>query len=154
MKSDLESALDHLPHGPEFRFIDRLVELEPGVRGAGEYHVRGDEAFLKGHFPGRPLVPGVVLIEAVAQLAGTVAQCDPEAGPLADLRLAAVRAAKILGTASPGQTLRVKANVTGRFENLVQASGEVEVDGQTILRAEVVLSGESDRRPVSQSTGA
>src|SRR5215467_11713084 len=95
----LKKALASLPHGPEFRFLDRLTRLEPGVKGAGEYTVRGDEPFLRGHFPGQPLFPGVLLVEAAAQLAGTVAQSDPQIPPLAGLKLTALRGIKILGTA-------------------------------------------------------
>ena len=114
---------------------------EPGKRGAGEYRVRGDEEFLKGHFPGEPMVPGVILVEAVAQLAGIVAQCDPNVLPLPGLKLTAIRAAKILGTATPGETLMLRAEVTGRMGNLVQARGSVELDGRLVLQTEVVLAG-------------
>jgi len=69
----LQAALKFLPHGPEFRFLDRLTSLDPGRSGAGEYRVRGDEPFLRGHFPGQPIFPGVLLAEAAAQLAGVVA---------------------------------------------------------------------------------
>ena len=82
---NLEAALESLPHGPEFRFVDEVVELDAGRSGVGIYRVRGDEAFLAGHFPGDPLMPGVILVEAIAQLAGVVAQCDPERRPLANL---------------------------------------------------------------------
>jgi len=96
------NALSFLPHGPEFRFLDRLLRLDPGRSGEGEYQVRGDEPFLKGHFPGQPLFPGVLLVEAAAQLAGVVAQSDPNIQPLPDLKLTALRSVKILGSARPG----------------------------------------------------
>ena len=70
-------AMRSLPHGPEFRFVDRMVSLTPGVKGVGEYHVRGDEYYLRGHLPGEPIFPGVLLVEAGAQVAGMVAQEDP-----------------------------------------------------------------------------
>src|SRR5262245_22976821 len=85
-------GLAALPHGPEFRFLDRLLSLVPGQHGIGEYTVRGDEPFLRGHFPDQPMMPGVLLIEAAAQLAGTVAQSDPQIPPLPGLKLAAMRA--------------------------------------------------------------
>jgi 3-hydroxyacyl-[acyl-carrier-protein] dehydratase len=140
--SDLQAALRFLPHGPEFRFIDHLVSLVPGVEGAGQYTVRGDEPFLKGHFPGQPMMPGVLLVEAVAQLAGTVAQSDPQRTPLPGVKLTAVRGAKILGTALPGDTIAFTARITGRMDHLVQAQGTAKVREQLILQVEVTLSGE------------
>jgi 3-hydroxyacyl-[acyl-carrier-protein] dehydratase len=137
----LAKALQHLPHGPEFRFIDRLTVLDPGKSGTGEYTVRGDEPFLRGHFPGEPLFPGVLLIEAAAQLAGTVAQSDPQIPPLQGLRLTAVRGAKILGTAKPGQTITLEARITGRMPGLIQASVIVSLSGHIILQTELTLSG-------------
>jgi len=139
----LQKALASLPHGLEFRFVDRLLTLEPGQRGTGEYLVRGDEPFLKGHFPGHPLLPGVLLIEAIAQLAGTVAQCDPNIPPLQGMKLTAVRNAKILGTAAPGQMVLLSAEVLGRMGNLIQARGEAMVGGQRVLAVELTLAGEN-----------
>src|SRR5512138_1893732 len=131
MNDSLVTALQFLPHGPEFRFIDRLLALEPGKHGVGEYTVRGDEPFLRGHFPGQPLMPGVLLIEAAAQLAGTVAQSDPAIPPMPGLKLTALRAVKILGTARPGEVVRLEACVTGRLGNLVQAQASAFVgDGR------------------------
>jgi 3-hydroxyacyl-[acyl-carrier-protein] dehydratase len=137
-----EKALAALPHGPEFRFVDRLVNLEPGKMGQGEYLVRGDEPFLRGHFPGAPLFPGVLLIEAAAQLAGTVAQSDPQIAPLPGMKLTALRNVKILGTAAPGQLIQIQAHITGRLGNLVQARASAWVNGAVVLQAELTLSGE------------
>src|SRR6476646_2265250 len=137
----MDDALKSLPHGPEFRFIDRLLKLELGKSGSGEYTVRGDEPFLKGHFPGQPLMPGVLLIEAAAQLAGTVAQSDPQIPPMPGLKLTALRNVKILGTAKPGEVIHVEAKVKGRLGNLVQAEMKATVNGAIILQGEVTLSG-------------
>ena len=65
--------LERLPHGPEFRFITRLTSAKPGEEATGVWEVSGEEPFFKGHFPGNPLVPGVLLTEALAQLSGLAA---------------------------------------------------------------------------------
>ena len=141
MSDVLFNALRALPHGPEFRFVDRLLTLEPGVSGTGEYRVRGDEPFLRGHFPGEPLMPGVLLAEAAAQLAGVVAQSDPTIPPLAGLKLTALRAVKILGSARPGQVVQLEARVMGRLGNLIQAQATARVGDQLVLEAQLTLSG-------------
>ena len=140
-EAQLQAALALLPHGAEFRFLDRLLELDPGKSGVGEYRVRGDEPFLRGHFPGEPLMPGVLLVEATAQLAGVVAQSDPAIPALPGLKLTALRNVKILGSARPGETLRIEACVTGRLGKLIQGHGKVLVNAQVILAAELTLSG-------------
>jgi 3-hydroxyacyl-[acyl-carrier-protein] dehydratase len=142
MPSDPASALDNLPHGPSFRFVDELTSLDPGREGRGIYQIRGSEDFLTGHFPGQPMMPGVLLIEAIAQLGGVVVQTDPDIAPLGDLRLTAVRAAKILGAAVPGETLEIHAKVEGRMEGLVQIDGSVSVAGKIVANARITLSGE------------
>jgi 3-hydroxyacyl-[acyl-carrier-protein] dehydratase len=66
-----------LPHRPPFRFVDAVDELVPGQRVRARYRVTGDEAFLAGHFPGNPILPGVIQLEALAQ-AGAVALLSDE----------------------------------------------------------------------------
>ncbi len=146
MGDTLSKALELLPHGPDFRFLDKLTSLEPGRSGSAEYLVKGNEPFLRGHFPGQPMFPGVLLLEAGAQLAGIVAQTDPAMTPLAGLKLTALRAVKITGTARPGQVLMVEARISGRLANLVQTQIKISVDGNVVLQAEVTLSGESPPR--------
>jgi 3-hydroxyacyl-[acyl-carrier-protein] dehydratase len=143
MPPSLDEALKNLPHGPEFRFVDRLLTLDAGKSGTGEYLVRGDEPFLRGHFPGQPIFPGVLLVEAAAQLAGTIAQSDPQIAPLAGLKLTAMRGIKILGTARPGETIRIEARITGRLGNLIQAQVSVTVNGSTMMQGDLTLSGDA-----------
>jgi len=138
----MHDALKSLPHGPEFRFIDRLEKLDPGKSGSGEYTVRSDEPFLRGHFPGQPIFPGVLLVEAAAQLAGTVAQSDPQIPSLAGLKLTAMRGIKILGTARPGEVIHLDAKILSRLGNLIQAQVSAKVNGQIVMQGELTLSGE------------
>lgn len=137
----LQLALRSLPHGPEFRFVDRMVSLTPGKEGVGEYRVRGDEYYLRGHLPGEPILPGVLLVEAGAQVAGMVAQEDPANPSMPRLKLTALRAVKILGSARPGDTLRIEASITGRLGYLIQARASASVSGVNVMSAELTLSG-------------
>jgi 3-hydroxyacyl-[acyl-carrier-protein] dehydratase len=130
-----------LPHGPEFRFVDEITALEPGVSGRGSYTITGNEPFLIGHFPRQPMWPGVIMIEAIAQLGGVIAQSDPAHPPLGDMRLTSVRNAKILGTAYPGDVLIVQATVEGRMGNLIQIAGTVSNGESKIAAATVMLGG-------------
>lgn len=121
--------------------MDELARLVPGKEAVGFYQVRGDEAFLEGHFPGHPMMPGVILLEAIAQLGGVVAQTDPEIPPMSDLRLTAIRAAKILGAVRPGERMEIRAKLEGRMGGLTQIDGEVSVNGNLLASARITLSG-------------
>lgn len=150
MISELQSALASLPHGSSFRFLDALLSLSPGLEATAIYRVKGNEAFLEGHFPGNPMMPGVILIEAIAQLGGVVIQTDPVHPAMTDLRLTGVRAAKILGAAVPGDRLEIRAKVEGRLGGLVQVEGEVSGPHGPLASARITLSGtlsETDFQP-------
>jgi 3-hydroxyacyl-[acyl-carrier-protein] dehydratase len=139
----LVQALSSLPHGASFRFIDELVEMVPGVSATARWTLKGDEAFLEGHFPGQPLLPGVIMIESLAQLGGILAQSDRGENPLKNLRLTAVRQFKILGSIPPGHTLTIHAKRDAVMPGLVQISGEIlTADGTKLATGSVVLSGE------------
>ena len=74
--NDLGRIADYLPHRAPFRFVSTVTNLEAGVAGSGTWCITGDEDFFKGHFPGEPVVPGVLLAESLAQLAGLVGFAD------------------------------------------------------------------------------
>ena len=137
-KGAWRDALAGLPHGAEFRFIDRITSLTPGLEGEGEGTPQGDEAFFRGHFPGKPIVPGVLMIEAIAQLAGVVVCAEPD-GEWEGLLLTAVRSAKILGVAKPGDLLVIHASMLGKLGGMVQATGTVFCGGKPLVKGDVVL---------------
>jgi 3-hydroxyacyl-[acyl-carrier-protein] dehydratase len=139
----LVQALSALPHGPSFRFIDELVALDPGVSATARWTLKGDEAFLAGHFPAQPLLPGVIMIESLAQLGGILAQSDRGESPLKNVRLTAVRQFKILGSIPPGQTLTITARRDAVMPGLVQVSGEIlTATGTRLASGSIILSGE------------
>lgn len=140
---DLFQALSCLPHGPSFRFVDEILEIVPGQSATGRWTLKGDEAFLTGHFPGQPILPGVIMIESLAQLGGVLAQSDRGDHPLKNLRLTAVRQFKILGSIPPGQTLTLQARRDAVMPGLVQISGEIlTADGAKLASGSIILSGE------------
>jgi 3-hydroxyacyl-[acyl-carrier-protein] dehydratase len=150
----LQLAMRSLPHGPEFRFVDHLISLEPGKTGVGEYLVRGDEYYLRGHLPGEPIFPGVLLVEAGAQVAGMVAQEDPANPSLPRLKLTALRAVKIFGSAKPGEKLRIEATITGRLGLMVQATASAYVGDIKVMSAELALSGTANDSLGTKTAGA
>lgn len=139
----LVQALSSLPHGESFRFVDEVTSLEPGVSATGRWTLKGTEAFLEGHFPGNPLLPGVIMIESMAQLGGILAQSSRGDSPLKNMRLTAVRQFKILGSIPPGETLTLSVKQDAVMPGLVQVSGEVSTaDGTRLASGSVVLSGD------------
>lgn len=141
--SSLDDALKSLPHGDEFRFVESLETLNPGVSASGSYLLRGDEVFLRGHFPGQPLMPAVLLVEAIAQVAGIAAQTDPVVPAMSNLRLTAIRSVKVYGAILPGEKMAIEAEVLGRMGNLVLASGRVTVEDRLLAEGQVTLSGDA-----------
>ena len=81
--SSSEQALTQLPHGPEFRFVTRVTSNKPGENAEGVWELKGDEPFFKGHFPNNPLVPGVLIAEALAQISGFASPASGKGGKLA-----------------------------------------------------------------------
>lgn len=131
------TALDRLPHREPFRFVSDLQELEPQRRGVGEWRVVGDEGFFKGHFPGNPIVPGVLLAEALSQLAGLVAFAGSEeaaAGRLAQVNV------KFLSAVIPPASIRLKAVLVKEMSGLYLFEGEASVGGILVANGTLVLA--------------
>ena len=123
--------------------MDELTELVPGVSAKGAWTLKGDEEFLRGHFPNPPLMPGGLMIEALAQLGGSLVQTRPGEAPLKNLRLTAVRQIKILGSITPGQSIHISGVLQAVMDTLGQVSGEIRDDaGNVIMTGAVTLAGE------------
>ena len=131
------SALDRLPHRDPFRFVSSLQELEPQRRGVGEWRIDGSEGFFNGHFPGSPIVPGVLLAEALSQLAGLVAFAgsgEPAAGRLAQVNV------KFLSAVIPPARVRLQALLIKEMSGLYLFEGEASVSGVVVANGTLVLS--------------
>lgn len=120
MTSPNANPLDTLPHRPPFRFLSRIVALEDGVAGKAIWQVSGEESFFSGHFPGDPIVPGVLIAEALAQLSGLIGHAANDAGGAARSQGAAP---KEQSDASP--THGKLAHVEIRFNDAVHPPADI-----------------------------
>lgn len=137
MKDD-HAILDHLPHQPPFRFITTFHALEPGVTGRGEWSIRGNEDFFKGHFPGEPIVPGVLLAESLAQLAGLTRFSDqPPANPVVRLAHVDIR---FDATVTPPAVLSLHASLIRTIATLSIFQVRATCGGTTVARGTLTLS--------------
>src|SRR5262245_12839872 len=124
-----------LPHRPPFVFVDSVSDLLPGERATGTKTFDAGDSMFRGHFPGDPIVPGVILTEALAQLAGIVAGKPGRA-----LRLAAIKSMKFPSAARPGEQIDLSARMTGAMGGLVQCAVEARVGDRVIAEGVIVLA--------------
>jgi 3-hydroxyacyl-[acyl-carrier-protein] dehydratase len=128
------NLLSHLPHGLSFRFIDRVLELIPGERVVALKNVTGNDPHLEGHFPGNPLMPGVLLLEAMAQASGLLLPAGSSAV------LAQVKEARFRTAVVPGDQVRIEAVRRGGLGTLHRFEARAFVDGAPAAEAEIVLA--------------
>ncbi len=135
----LDSALDNLPHREPFRFVTSIVELVRGIRGAGCWRVGGEEDFFAGHFPANPVVPGVLLAEALAQLSGLVAFADDAQGTVHAARLAQVNVKFQSGVVPPAD-IRLESTLTREMGGLYLFDVRAECKGLLVASGSLVLA--------------
>jgi 3-hydroxyacyl-[acyl-carrier-protein] dehydratase len=128
-----------IPHRAPFLWIDSVEELEPGVRCVAHKRVDPAEPAFRGHFPNRPVLPGVYLIEAVAQTAGVMLGAGAPPGPDATPLLAAVNRFKFLKPVGPGDNLRIVTTVLTEAGRLVCVTGTITVNGAIVAGGELTV---------------
>lgn len=126
----------HLPHRYPFLLVDRVLERQPGVRVVAEKLVTNGEPYLQGHFEGRPLVPGVLLLEMLAQAGGFLG-VDSLHG--AAIFLAGVQDARFKAPALPGDRLRLEVRADGAFGGLMKVRGTVSCEGRELCTAALLV---------------
>ncbi len=124
-----------LPHRAPFVFVDEVIEVEPGESAVGRKMFPPDEPFFRGHFPDDPLVPGVILTEALAQMAGIAAG---QAGR--SFRLTAIKGMKFFAAVRPAEVVTLSARKLGAVGGLWQFAVRAAVGETTVAEGAVVLS--------------
>lgn len=133
---DIQRILKMLPHRYPFLLVDKVIDLVPGEKGTGIKNVTVNEPHFNGHFPGQPVMPGVLIIEAMAQTAGltVVAGLGPEGeGKL--VYFMTIDEARFRKPVVPGDVLHIHVEKTQSRRNVWKFKGEAKVDGQLVAEA-------------------
>lgn len=117
-----------LPHREPFLLLDEILEIEAGKRVVAQKRVTGDEEFFRGHFPGFPIFPGVLMIEAMAQAGAVAVLMQPEHSGRIGF-LAGVDAARIRRKVLPGDTMTIEVEIEKFRMGMGVGSGRITVDG-------------------------
>jgi beta-hydroxyacyl-ACP dehydratase FabZ len=136
---DVEAIMKILPHRQPFLFVDRVVSMEPGKRAVGIKNVTMNDYFFQGHFPKRPVMPGVLIIEALAQVGGVLMLSPKEnRGKLAFFM--AVNNAKFRKPVVPGDQLILEV-VVGKIRSKTgQVLTKAYVDGKVVAEADLMFA--------------
>ena len=129
-----------LPHRPPFVFVRELIKCNPGTLAEAATSFAADDPIFAGHFPDNPLVPGVILTEALAQTAGIAAAsgCPEDSRPL--FLLSAIRSMKFFRPVRPGEQVDLRAERLAQVDDLVQFRVDASVNGVRVAEGQLVLS--------------
>jgi 3-hydroxyacyl-[acyl-carrier-protein] dehydratase len=128
-----------IPHRAPFLLLDEVVELEPGVRCHARLTLRGDEFWFAGHFPGNPIMPGVLVVEALAQAGVVTALAQEEAkGKL--VLFAGIDKVRFKRVVRPGDTLDLRVEVMMARSSVGKAKIVATVQGDLVCRGEVMFA--------------
>ena len=142
MPVDIKRICEMLPHRYPFLMIDRVTEYEPGKRLVALKNVTINEPFFQGHFPGEPVMPGVLILEALAQASGVLVQLsapyDPNSNPL--YYLVKIDKARFSQVVKPGDQLVLEVVQKRMMLRMGQFVCQAKVDGKVVASAEVLCA--------------
>jgi 3-hydroxyacyl-[acyl-carrier-protein] dehydratase len=138
---DIQKILEILPHRYPFVLVDRVLEIESGKRIRGFKMVSYNEPWATGHFPGRPIMPGVLIIEALAQIGGILAYAsEPFDSSSSLMYFLGIDKAKFRHTVTPGDRLDLEVEVLHHRTNVWKLRGDATVDGTLCAQGELLAS--------------
>lgn len=130
---DLQEAMRYIPHRPPFLFIDAIEDIVAGESAVGVRRLDPGEEYFRGHFPGRPIMPGVLVIEALAQTAAVLVGYSEEVlGDRAEIYFMSVERARFRKPVVPGDELRLRVNKIKSLRRVWRFEGVAEVDGTVV----------------------
>lgn len=136
---DTKEIMKRLPHRSPFLLIDTVEELEPGIRAVGKKCVSFNEPYFAGHFPGNPVMPGVLIIEAMAQV-GAVALLDLPEWRGKTAYFAGIDKARFKRKVVPGDVLMIETVIDKCKGNIGIGKASAYVDGELAARAELTFA--------------
>ena len=136
----IDDVLDHLPHRYPFLLLDGVDEVVPGDYIVGRKNVSGNEPYLQGHFPGYPIMPGVLIVEALAQLCCVLAFKTSGRKPGDGFLhyLAGLDDARFKRRVRPGDTLELRGRIASRRRQLMKFECEARVDGELACSVKLI----------------
>ncbi len=141
VKIEIPKILEILPHRYPFVLVDRVTEIHPGESIRGHKMVSTNEPWCQGHFPGRPILPGVLIIEALAQIGGILAYASEPFDTQSSLMyFLGIDKAKFRHTVTPGDRLDLLVEVMQHRSNVWKLRGEATVDGTLCAQGELLAS--------------
>ncbi|HYA85553.1 MAG TPA: 3-hydroxyacyl-ACP dehydratase FabZ [Nitrospirota bacterium] len=136
----IQEIMDILPHRYPFLLIDRIVEMEMGKRVVGIKNVTINESFFQGHFPGHPIMPGVLILEAMAQAGGVLAMKSGSPDQVRNkvIYFMSIDKAKFRKPVVPGDQLRLEVDLIKQRSNIRSLKGQARVSGAVVAEAELM----------------
>jgi len=141
----IEEIMRYLPHRYPMLLVDRILEAEPGVRVVGLKNVTMNEQFFQGHYPGMPIMPGVLIIEAIAQAGAVILLTDPVYEGKVPI-IGAIEDVKFKRPVVPGDQLRSEVELLWIRNSIGKIKGTATVDGELVCQIELTfkLKGRTD----------